>query len=775
MKKQRIIGSILLFVTLLSSVSFAYIPADTLYNVQQKMPFTKINIEDGNKNGESYTISDMSYQSNGERNYWLNDWPLYYKNFIGDIGLVKFTFYDNEGNFKGDVMILPKFMAQYVDGNDFGPSQSLTSYWQSYMIIGKDSIIFNNNSTKEHNDEYVEFHIKFNINVKSSNNIPFFGDKDWLFLDTKDSKIDTTNDYNNGVASDENKDEVMVLPLTDRDKQDWKTNHIKIPYNKWKEVKNFNEWLNEENLKKLDEEIGFGLKDKNENKIGVIEWLKQEYTSGTCNSIKVEPMVIYPNSTEEIYCSDAKIAGRGALTFGKLTNRETEHLNQYIDGLKKSNKTYGALNEDAFRKDFFSKVHFCHIGISQYSASSNKDSETDKDATDLAYLNYNNSNVLDIAKGYYNIQYVPLTYSDTEIHTVNWQKDINNMYNESYIKKQLPIYDKISSINFNSYKYYLPSYLDKDFNDYTEDDWKELYYSVYDVEYTPTEEDWKRVFSIFDSEEDYTDKINKININTAKLSDDDIILLKELGIMDKSSGMINSYKKHEEIWNEKSRAEKIAICDEYIQIIANKRDLTEKGDNINSARNFGFETIDYNEAIDYFGKTNSVRKLTDEIEENYLDYIKTLDDYYIDYGGTEIEFDGIDNDFLNHVSLTYGLLWNPRTLKFENKSYVSAGNIEAYKNELEKVGRICKIETDCKGLSCIIVKGTKDIEIKTEDKLAEKNFLKQKYTVDLVGHNSMLGGAGQVVNMIDKIKGVLYNCGAALILPTNIATKSEAT
>ena len=42
--------------------------------------------------------------------------------------------------------------------------------------------------------------------------------------------------------------------------------------------------------------------------MNVIDWINQSSENGIMNSIKVEPITYYPDSSEEIYCSNKDMA-----------------------------------------------------------------------------------------------------------------------------------------------------------------------------------------------------------------------------------------------------------------------------------------------------------------------------------------------------------------------------------------------------------------------------------------------------------------------------------
>lgn len=127
------------------------------------------------------------------------------------------------------------------------------------------------------------------------------------------------------------------------------------------------------------------------------------------NSIKVEPVSFYPNSTEEIMCSNNIISHAHNLTYGILRDRTEEQMKKMeLWGEDILSGLFSWIKNQTGTHDY---NIFCHIGIRNVSDNGRT---SDKDAGGLI------AEALSGKSFYFNKSLISLTYKETEEHITPW-------------------------------------------------------------------------------------------------------------------------------------------------------------------------------------------------------------------------------------------------------------------------------------------------------------------------------------------------------------------
>lgn len=206
-----------------------------------------------------------------------NNWIAFYKNFMRELGGVKISYYDKNGNQIDKKYVLPK----QFEGSSYEYERE-TVYVEDTLIL-RDTVN------------------KYSIDLSGfefSDNIPCF--------------IEKPSDGNEVV--------------TESDRDDDNNLYVAVNFNKWENCKNISEWLEDRaNIQNLTNELGLsfeGVDDLN-------AWLGEYDAEYKSPGILIEPITFYPDSTEEIYCNDKNICRDYNLTHGFTSNRLEVKMKEY--------------------------------------------------------------------------------------------------------------------------------------------------------------------------------------------------------------------------------------------------------------------------------------------------------------------------------------------------------------------------------------------------------------------------------------------------------------
>ena len=291
---------------------------------------------------ETSTSYDIEQENGGS-------WEGFYKNFIREIGAIRFTFYDTNGNHVTERIIAPK----QFQGSEYEFTPSL--------IMGTNNIIIRDSKSP------------FKLNLQGilfSDNIPF------MVYHTHETVLKINNKNTDEISN-------KFIESESGDDEDSTTSNMKsmIDLTKWNNPKNTSDWLNEKdeqgnelvNLKNLDNEIKFGLKNKEGKEVNVIEWLGEiDETTKTTPSIKIEPISFYPDSTEEIMCDSLEVSEKYNLTYDTAMARATDELGKiYTEDTRfatiehEDGETFGEAF-DKFKSNTISNAKNVGLGIAEF-------------------------------------------------------------------------------------------------------------------------------------------------------------------------------------------------------------------------------------------------------------------------------------------------------------------------------------------------------------------------------------------------------------------------
>lgn len=265
---KNIIISTLLASFLLNTVSYAEINGSQMNSVINKISvIDETIINTGNLDIEEV---DLSYTLNND------NWIAFYKNFIRELGGIRISYYNENGNLIAKKNVLPK----QFEGSSYEFERE-TLYAENTFIL-RDTV----------NKYYIDL-----SNSNFSDNIPCF--------------IKNLNEEHGSTFD------------SDTDGKNKNKNYfIDVDFNKWENCKTISEWLEDRsNLQNLTDELGVDFEGSDNLEV----WLSKNEENCKSAGILIEPITFYPDSTEEIYCNDKTISKNYNLTHGITSSRlETE-------------------------------------------------------------------------------------------------------------------------------------------------------------------------------------------------------------------------------------------------------------------------------------------------------------------------------------------------------------------------------------------------------------------------------------------------------------------